>query len=147
MSGVSWGRPGLRSFWSVDWCLLVLCYLCAIGVKILHCVLWAAGIGAGLGHQTHHCFFGYFGLLTYSPELCGLRLRPLWSGRISKSKTGPYLKYTLIQEHLANMLLEQCVLKYCIWSKFDKEHYSRLFMVQDGKLQTKSQRPVFSKVD
>ena len=43
---------------------------------------------------------------------------------------GHIFEITLLQEHRANILLEQCEFKNCSWSIFELD-YSRLFMIQD----------------
>ena len=42
----------------------------------------------------------------------------------------PHLKSTLLQEHRANMFLEQCAFQIWSWSIFDSGNSSRLLMVQ-----------------
>ena len=66
-----------------------------------------------------------------------------------KYAPGPYLKSTL-QEHIANMLLEQYAFQIWSWSIFNLENSFRLLMVQDHKSRSKSfprkQTQIFEKV-
>ena len=49
----------------------------------------------------------------------------------SNMASGPYLKSTLLQEHIGNMLLEQSAFQIWSWSIFDLENSFRLLMVRD----------------
>ena len=53
---------------------------------------------------------------------------------LSSNAPGPYLKIILLQEHVANMLLEQCAFQIWPWSIFDSDNSFRLWMVQDLKV-------------
>ena len=71
-------------------------------------------------------------------------IRTLWSGAINNledySKVRyryapcPYLTSILLQEHIANMLLEQCAFQIWSWIIFDLENSFRLWMIQDHKV-------------
>ena len=56
-----------------------------------------------------------------------------WPQLMLQKAPGPYLKNIMLQEHIANMLLEQCAFQIWSWSIFDLENSFILLMVLDHK--------------
>ena len=78
-----------------------------------------------LDNTNQHCSRSMFAICSWSMYAFQI---------LFKYAPGPYLKSTLLQEHVCYMLLEQYAFQIWSWSIFNLEYFSRLLMVQDHKV-------------
>ena len=113
---------------------------------MLHHLVWFCRPQWQISTLSSHTPYHLMRPVPFTPRWSPINETQL-SVELLKVKYAPesYLKSILLQEHIANMLMEQCAFQIWSWSIFDLENSFRLLMVQDHmdhKLRPKSPKSV-----